>query len=768
MLIKCVEIQNFRKLKCVRIDLTDRTTVFVGANNSGKTSAMIALGHFLVDEDRFHVNDFTLSNLAHLNAIGRRWEGGADNPDSAPAILDEWIPHLPSLDVWLDVGGSEIHYVRHLLPTLSWAGGLIGVRLRLEPKTMKALHDEFVKATATVKQTLAAAQATGKSTTATLWPRSMSDFLSRRLGRLFEVKAYPLDPAKLVLSTKSGEARPQILPPESEALVGDPFEGLVRIDEIGAQRGFADASYRRGSSGEVGESRASRSGQRLSEQLKAYYASHLDPTEFPEPHDLDALASIETAQQLFDERLEAGFSPAFKEVETLGYPGVMDPKLKIATQLRPVDGMSHSAAVQYEVLSHVPEQASHPLRLPEDYNGLGYQNLISMVFKLMAFRDAWMKVGKAGKSASASETSGYFSEPLHVVLVEEPEVHLHAQVQQVFIRKAYDILRAHDDLRENAALRTQLLVSTHSSHIAHESDFANIRYFRRVPAARPGDVPAARVINLGDVFGPGDETRRFIRRYLRAVHSDLLFADAAIIVEGPAERILLPHFVISHFPKLNQRYVSILEIGGSHAHTLRPLIEHLGLLTLIVTDIDCADANGIAVVPERGKGYVTRNTTLKKWVPCKVTLDELLDLPPAQKVKTYDTLFSVRAAYQSPTMVQLANQPSQAEALPSTFEDALVFENLATFAGLPGGAEVGKFRDAIAESQSAPELGQKMFEILKTASKARFALDVLFVQEPGQMNVPGYIVEGLAWLESRLQVQDFVLTAAQSSEQSMS
>lgn len=40
MHIKFVEIQNFRKLKSCRVDFEEETTVFVGANNSGKTSAM--------------------------------------------------------------------------------------------------------------------------------------------------------------------------------------------------------------------------------------------------------------------------------------------------------------------------------------------------------------------------------------------------------------------------------------------------------------------------------------------------------------------------------------------------------------------------------------------------------------------------------------------------------------------------------------------------------------------------------------------------------
>jgi predicted ATP-dependent endonuclease of OLD family len=48
MLISHLEIANFRKLLSVRIDLAERTTLFVGANNSGKTSAMLAMRRFLL------------------------------------------------------------------------------------------------------------------------------------------------------------------------------------------------------------------------------------------------------------------------------------------------------------------------------------------------------------------------------------------------------------------------------------------------------------------------------------------------------------------------------------------------------------------------------------------------------------------------------------------------------------------------------------------------------------------------------------------------
>ena len=47
MVIDFIEIKNLRKLKSCRIDLSPKSTILVGANNSGKTSAMFALIKFL-------------------------------------------------------------------------------------------------------------------------------------------------------------------------------------------------------------------------------------------------------------------------------------------------------------------------------------------------------------------------------------------------------------------------------------------------------------------------------------------------------------------------------------------------------------------------------------------------------------------------------------------------------------------------------------------------------------------------------------------------
>ena len=59
MRIQSVHIRNFRKLKNCHIDIGERETVFVGANNSGKTSAISAIVWFLKNTEKFTLKEFT-------------------------------------------------------------------------------------------------------------------------------------------------------------------------------------------------------------------------------------------------------------------------------------------------------------------------------------------------------------------------------------------------------------------------------------------------------------------------------------------------------------------------------------------------------------------------------------------------------------------------------------------------------------------------------------------------------------------------------------
>lgn len=732
-----IEIFNFRKLRRARLDMSDKQTLLVGANNSGKTSAMKALRKFLKDRGGLDTRDVTASNWPEIEDIAAAWSKETE------VDLSPLLNQLPFIDVWLQANMSELHHVAHLIPTLTWTGGPLGVRIRLEPKKAADISAQYLTARQAA-QTLQPEGATANGFA--LWPRDFREFLDKRLNDLFELNAYLLDPASFAITDT---VEPLPLPPLSEGIGANPFAGLIHIREINAQRGFADAGDGKGDDDE-GANAVSR---KIASQIQPYFRKHIDPEKDPTPSDVRALQAIHDAETTFNARLKDGFADAIKELENLGYPGGLNnPKLFIATQIKPVDGLDHPAAVQYDISGD-----TSGVKLPEGYNGLGFQNLISMVFQLMRFRDDWMQVGKFKSQVVNPDDRGI--EPLQLVLIEEPEAHLHVQVQQVFMARAHKVLRNHDDLRDDGSVfTTQLVVSTHSGHLAHAAAFEELRYFKR-ELPNHGVVPTATVANMTGLFGEDDETRRFVTRYLLSTHFDLFFADAIIVIEGSAERILLPNLIQHHYPVLATSYVSFLELGGSHAHRMRPLIEALELPTLIITDLDAVaevDKGGKIVkesaLPCYGAGQTTANHVLKTWVPKLSDIDTLLAPPLKARCHTA-TDRPIAVSYQ--TLQNVTHGEISKNVTPSTFEDALVLTNPKAVTNAAA-AEFAcpmtrAFARFIAEAQAPEDLAKALFDRLrKNPEKAAFALDLLYIEDIAALRAPPYIDTGLKWLARQL------------------
>lgn len=222
--------------------------------------------------------------------------------------------------------------------------------------------------------------------------------------------------------------------------------------------------------------------------------------------------------------------------------------------------------------------------------------------------------------------------------------------------------------------------------------------------------------------------------------------------------MLIPDFITNNYPILNSKYITLLEIGGSHAHRLKPLIESLGLISLIITDIDAieeyeeSNKNGNMVQKYRKvqsikhKSYLSGNDTLEKWIPQKKCLDELLALDDNKKISSDSR---VRVAYQYPFNVTFKDEIQ--EVIPYTFEDALAFSNIEIFNGLSGvKGLLKKMKDALAES-TINKAGEEMFEALKKGKKAEMALELLYIEEP--LEPPQYIKDGLDWLQLQLTVK---------------
>lgn len=146
-------------------------------------------------------------------------------------------------------------------------------------------------------------------------------------------------------------------------------------------------------------------------------------------------------------------------------------------------------------------------------------------------------------------------------------------------------------------------------------------------------------------------------------------------------------------------------------------------------------------------------------------MDSLLELESAGKEKVYDADFSVRVAYQTPVSVKLSLEAEPSDAIPRTFEDALVLENIDLFRKLNGTDLLGEFKREIGGSTDVKTLCEALCAALDSGSKAGFALDVLYLEDLQSVRVPTYISEGLEWLQQKLLLrQQEVLTDARKAQ----
>ncbi len=367
------------------------------------------------------------------------------------------------------------------------------------------------------------------------------------------------------------------------------------------------------------------------------------------------------------------------------------------------------------------------IALPESYNGLGYSNLIFMILEITSFIARFENNIEEKKSEFLT------------ILIEEPEAHMHPQMQQVFISQ---ITKKINDAKRKG-LNIQLIITTHSSHIVAEAGidlekgFDRIRYFNKTEG----------LLEISDFHGfkhqNDKDTFRFLKQYLNLQKCDIFFADKVIMVEGVTEKMLLPTMINKVAKSLNSEYLSILEVGGAYTQKFKELLHFIKVKTLIITDIDSVDPNNKEKCKTDLVGAITQNSTLKDWIPKKETIAELGTCANDEKFDGEQ----IRITYQI--------KEKEGEDVARSLEESIIGVNLDFFKSNYEENGVTKkiksFFSVIDQYTSTDLAGKTAWDLHpKTSSaKTNFAFDLMTFDEKGvgkSWDVPLYIKEGLEWL----------------------
>lgn len=318
-------------------------------------------------------------------------------------------------------------------------------------------------------------------------------------------------------------------------------------------------------------------------------------------------------------------------------------------------------------------------------NGLGLNNVLYISMLLNYFE------GRVAEQRTAGQ----------LLLVEEPEAHLHPQLQRVLLATLQ---------RKNV----QVFITTHSTHVTSGVPLSSHVVLTSTggPATtftKPTAIPA---LGAGEVAD--------LERYLDATRSTLLYARKVLLVEGPAEQFVIPPLAKRVLGiDLDEEGIAIVPIFGTHFASYAKLFGPGGIQKkcAILTDGDLmpSDADPILAAGEEE------------------------DEPAPER----QDLNSLRGQYVEVFTCQ------------TTFERELTLPgNLAMLKNATreiGAPRVGDALQRLEEQVAAgrrPNLNLGKDSVLRTAKKfgkARFA-QVVSKHVASATSVPDYISEALNWL----------------------
>jgi len=679
MKIKKIEVKNFRLLENVNCNLEDDITLIVGKNNTGKTSFFEAIKLATSIDGKFIFEDFSQSTYAVFKSSFNKYL------ESRKVGITEEDQEELEKQLLAEIPkikiNFEIEYDKDNNESLVELSEFI---TDLEDTR----NDATICISFEPKNTLKVFHSFENREDKTI---KLIEYLHKNINLLYETVCYAVD-------KKS----------EYKRIIEDSFKTKIQkvmlFENIKAMRILDDTK------GDVHNA--------LSIGFSNYY-SHRDKTDNKDVEELeDALKGVASDLK---ERYKKILENIMLELKKFGAnTPVSIPPIEI-------DSIFDSEKVLKNNIKYLYKQ--NEINLPESYNGLGYSNLIYMILELASFIEKF-------KNSKEEKLSNFLT-----VLIEEPEAHMHPQMQQVFISQVAELVK---EARNKYNIQIQVVITTHSSHILSESGietekgFNRIRYFNRLKTA-PGRYKITNQDFNNLKIKDDTRTFRFLRQYLTLHKSDLFFADKVILVEGTTERMLLPQMIQKSEKSLCNEYVSILEVGGAYAHSFKEMLEFINVRTLIITDIDSAHKYTKDGKEKTGRctvdiGEFTTNETLKQWIPKKTSVTDLVNCKKEDKIKD-----NIRVAYQ--TKENGFNARS--------FEDAFINTNKDFFLTKHPIKNEKYIKDEFAYLRNKNiDISKKIPDKFSSKQKTEFTFDIMSFNEKdyGEWKVPEYINEGLIWL----------------------
>lgn len=236
----------------------------------------------------------------------------------------------------------------------------------------------------------------------------------------------------------------------------------------------------------------------------------------------------------------------------------------LQSRIRIVPDLALSPILEKFELSLLPGAHIHPDA--RCARGLGYNNALFMATELVLLRDG---------------------EELALLLVEEPEAHLHPQLQD----RVMDLLNEHSNV-DQADKRVQVIMTTHSPSLvstARIEDMALVHKSQTFPLAA-GKTKLKRT------------DYSFLRRFIDATKANLFFARGVMMVEGPAEAILLPAIAEMCGRSFSKHGVSMVNVGHTGLYHYARILQREGGGPDIPIPVVCLTDRDI--VPDVAKSYV--------------------------------------------------------------------------------------------------------------------------------------------------------------------